>query len=459
MCGPRQGRNCRSSPPNSRFRRGCSKLDESSLARGAPKTGLPMPIRRLDPLLIDRIAAGEVIERPAAAVKELVENALDAGATRIDVAIEAGGRSLIRVIDNGSGMGAADLALCVERHATSKIPDGDLSAIATFGFRGEALPSIASVSRLELRSRAAGATEAFLIRIEDGVKGEVQPCAQPQGTRIEARDLFAATPARLKFLKSERAESQAAGDVVRRLALANPAVRFSFASEASQGFDWPACAPDEEGRAARTRQALGAEFSDNALAIAAEREGVKLSGFAGLPTYHRANALQQYFFVNGRTVRDKLLAGALRAAYADYLPRERHPAVALFIECDPREVDVNVHPAKAEVRFRDPGLVRGLIVSALKAALQAALHRAATTGGDGAIAALRAPNGFSGSPRPANGGWDWRASPAAPLGFAEPAQQAFDGFAPAAAIKAEPVEAAADLAAPLGAARAQVHDS
>ncbi|HLH48790.1 MAG TPA: DNA mismatch repair endonuclease MutL [Roseiarcus sp.] len=418
-----------------------------------------MPIRRLDPLLIDRIAAGEVIERPAAAVKELVENALDAGARRIDVAIEAGGRSLIRVVDDGSGMSAADLALCVERHATSKIPDGDLSAIATLGFRGEALPSIASVSRLEIRSRAAGAAEAFLIRVEDGVKGEVQPCAQPQGTRIEARDLFAATPARLKFLKSERAESQAAGDVVRRLALANPTARFSFASEASQGFDWPACAPGEEGRAARTRQALGAEFSDNALAIAAEREGVRLSGFAGLPTTHRANALQQYFFVNGRAVRDKLLAGALRAAYADYLPRERHPAVALFVECDPREVDVNVHPAKAEVRFRDPGLVRGLIVGALKAALQAALHRAATTGGDGAIAALRAPNGFSFSPPPANGGWDWRASPAAPPGFAEGAQQAFAGFAPAAAMKPAPVDAAADLAAPLGAARAQVHDS
>jgi DNA mismatch repair protein MutL len=417
-----------------------------------------MPIRRLDPLLIDRIAAGEVIERPAAAVKELVENALDAGARRIDVAIEAGGRTLIRVIDDGIGMSAQDLALSVERHATSKIPDGDLTAIATFGFRGEALPSIASVSRLEIRSRTRGAAEAFLIRVEDGLKGEVQPCSQPEGTRIEARDLFAATPARLKFLKSERAESQAAGDVVRRLALAHPNVRFSFASEASACFDWPACGEGETGLAARARQALGGEFADNQIVIRAGREGVRLSGFAGLPTYHRANALQQYFFVNGRSVRDKLLAGALRAAYADYLPRERHPVVALYVECDPREVDVNVHPAKAEVRFRDPGLVRGLIVSTLKAALEGALHRAATTGGDATLAALRAPNGFA-APRPAAGSWDWRASPAAPPGFAEPQQPSFADFAPAASIALPGDGATADLATPLGAARAQVHDS
>jgi DNA mismatch repair protein MutL len=414
-----------------------------------------MPIRRLDPLLIDRIAAGEVIERPAAAVKELVENALDAGATRIDVAIEAGGRTLIRVIDDGCGMNAADLALCVERHATSKIPDGDLTAIATLGFRGEALPSIASVSRLEIRSRARGAPEAFLIRVEDGVKGAVQPCAQPEGARIEARDLFAATPARLKFLKSERAESQAAADIVRRLALANPEVRFSFASDASAGFEWPACRPDQEGRAGRIRQALGAEFAENCLSIDAKREGIRLTGFAGLPTHHRANALQQYFFVNGRAVRDKLLAGALRAAYADYLPRERHPVVVLFVECDPRDVDVNVHPAKAEVRFRDPGLVRALIVGALKAALAGALHRATTTGGVAAIASLRAPNGLA-PPAPSQP-WDWRASPAAPPGLAE-AQQAFD-LPPAADQRPAATETIANISAPLGAARAQVHDS
>jgi DNA mismatch repair protein MutL len=418
-----------------------------------------MPIRRLDPLLIDRIAAGEVIERPAAAVKELVENALDAGATRIDVAVEAGGRRLIRVTDDGAGMSAPDLALAVERHATSKIPDGDLTNIATLGFRGEALPSIASVSRLEIRSRARGADIAAMLLVEDGVKGAVQPCAQPQGVRIEARDLFAATPARLKFLKSDRSEAQAAGDVVRRLALANPQVRFSFASETSASFDWPACSPDEAGRLERARQALGSDFAANCLVIQAEREGVRLTGFAGLPTYSKSNALTQYFFVNGRAVRDKLLAGALRAAYLDYLPRDRHAVAALFVACEPRDVDVNVHPAKAEVRFRDGGLVRGLIVGAIRQALEGALHQASTTGGSGAIAALRAP-GFAPSAERLSRPWDWRASPAAPTGFAEPEQQRFADFAPAANAAADvAAPMSADLAAPLGAARAQVHDA
>jgi DNA mismatch repair protein MutL len=418
-----------------------------------------MSIRRLDPLLIDRIAAGEVIERPAAAVKELVENALDAGATRIDVAVEAGGRRLIRVVDDGAGMSAPDLALAVERHATSKIPDGDLTNIATLGFRGEALPSIASVSRLEIRSRARGAEAAAMLLVEDGARGAVQPCAQPQGTRIVARDLFAATPALLKFLKSDRSEAQAAGDVVRRLALANPRARFSFASEIGASFDWPACADGEAGRLERARQALGSEFAANCLTIDAEREGVRLNGFAGLPTFSKANALTQYFYVNGRAVRDKLLAGALRAAYLDYLPRDRHAVVALFLECEPRDVDVNVHPAKAEVRFRDSGLVRGLIVGAIKQALQGALHQAATTGGSGAIAALRAPAFAPAAPRLSRP-WDWRASPSAPTGFAEAAQQSFADFAPAANAAANvAAPATADLQAPLGAARAQVHDA
>jgi DNA mismatch repair protein MutL len=418
-----------------------------------------MSIRRLDPLLIDRIAAGEVIERPAAAVKELVENALDAGAMRIDVAVEAGGRGLIRVIDDGAGMNAADLELAVERHATSKIPDGDLANIATLGFRGEALPSIASVSRLEIRSRARGADSAAMLLVQDGVKGAVQPCAQPQGTRIEARDLFAATPARLKFLKSDRSEAQAAGDVVRRLALANPQARFSFVSEVSASFDWPACPDDEAGRLERARQALGSDFAVNCLTIDAEREGVRLTGFAGLPTFSKSNALTQYFFVNGRAVRDKLLAGALRAAYLDYLPRDRHAVVALFLACEPREVDVNVHPAKAEVRFRDSGLVRGLIVGAVKQALEGALHQASTTGGSGAIAALR-PQGFSPSAERLSKPWDWRNSPAAPTGFAEPEQRSFADFAPAANAAADvAAPASVDLAAPLGAARAQVHDA
>jgi DNA mismatch repair protein MutL len=416
-----------------------------------------MPIRRLDPLLIDRIAAGEVIERPAAAVKELVENALDAHATRIDIAIEAGGRRLIRVSDDGDGMSAGDLALCVERHATSKIPDGDLTHIATLGFRGEALPSIASVSRLEIRSRARGADRAAALLVEDGVKGEVQPSSQPQGERIEARDLFAATPARLKFLKSDRSEAQAAGDVVRRLALANPNVRFSFASEISASFDWAACSDDEAGRLERARQALGSDFSTNCLTLSAEREGVRLSGFIGLPTFSKSNSLAQYFFVNGRAVRDKLFAGALRAAYADYLPRERSAVAILYLECNPGDVDVNVHPAKAEVRFRDGGLVRGLIVGAIKQALAGALHKASTVGGTDAIAALRP--GFAqrgaGLARP----WDWRASPAAPAGLAEPDQASFADFAPAANAAADATApTGADLAAPLGAARAQVHE-
>ncbi len=417
-----------------------------------------MPIRRLDPLLIDRIAAGEVIERPAAAVKELVENALDAGASRIDVAIEAGGRRLIRVADDGAGMNVRDLELSVERHATSKIPDGDLTRIATLGFRGEALPSIAAVSRLEIRSRARGAEAAAALLMEDGVKGALQPCAQPQGTRIEARDLFAATPARLKFLKSDRTEAQACGDVVRRLALANPQVRFSFASEISASFDWPACSGDEAGSLERARQALGSDFAANCLALGAEREGVRLSGFAGLPTFAKSNGLAQYFYVNGRAVRDKLLAGALSAAYLDYLPRGRYAAAVLFVQCEPRDVDVNVHPAKAEVRFRDGGLVRGLIVGAIKQTLAGALHQASTTGGDGVIAALRRP-GLAPAAERLAAPWDWRASPAAPAGFSEPEQQAFEGFAPAANAAADAAAPApADLIAPLGAARAQVHE-
>jgi DNA mismatch repair protein MutL len=420
-----------------------------------------MTIRRLDPLLVDRIAAGEVIERPAAAVKELVENALDAGARRVEVVIQAGGRDLIRVSDDGAGMGAADLALCVERHATSKIPDGDLTRIATLGFRGEALPSIASVSRLEIRSRARGAGVAHALFVEDGVKGEPAPSAHPEGTRIEARDLFAATPARLKFLKTDRAEAQACADVVRRLAIGRPDVRFAFASEIGGAFDWPACGEGEAGERERLRQALGAEFIGNARRLETAREGLRLTGWVGLPTFNKPNALHQFAFVNGRAVRDKLIAGALRAAYMDYLPRERHGAAVIFLACDPREVDVNVHPAKAEVRFRDSGLARGLIVSAVRHALEAALHQAATTGGAATLAALRAPAWTPKAPAPAD--WNWRASPAAPAragGFAEPAQAEFTEFSPGARPGGEAAPASGiDLAAPLGAARAQVHET
>ena len=419
-----------------------------------------MPIRRLEPLLVDRIAAGEVIERPAAAVKELVENALDAGARHVEIAIEAGGRRLIRVADDGRGMDEADLMLSVERHATSKIPDGDLTAIMTFGFRGEALPSIASVSRLEIRTRAADAPMGLRLLVEDGIKSGLEPCGQPFGTRVEARGLFGATPARLKFLKSDRAEAQAAADIVRRLALSHPEVRFSFTSDIGSGFDWPASGQGDAAQAERLRQALGDDFAANSLALDAAREGVRLAGRIGLPTFSRPNALHQFVFVNGRAVRDKTLAGALRASYMDFLPSDRHAVVALFVDCDPREVDVNVHPAKAEVRFRDSGLVRGLVVGAIRQRLGEALHRATTTGGTATVLAMRPPQPFRTGPStlPA-GGWSWRASPAAP-NLAAGLRRARSGeFRRLRPRRAQPTAqpAARDLEAPLGAARAQVH--
>ncbi len=414
-----------------------------------------MPIRRLDPLTIDRIAAGEVIERPAAAIKELVENALDARAKSIEVTIEAGGRRLIRVVDDGHGLDEADLALSVERHATSKLIDDDLMQIMTFGFRGEALPSIASVSRLEIRTRKAGSPHGLRLLVEDGIKAAIEPCACATGARVEARDLFAATPARLKFLKSDRAEALAAADTVKRLAMAAPEVRFSFATDIGSSFDWPAAGAGEEGFAERLRQALGDDFSANSVALDARREGLRLLGRAGLPTYSRPNASQQFLFVNGRAVRDKTLAGALRGAYLDFLPPDRHAVAALFVECVSAEVDVNVHPAKAEVRFRDAGAVRSLIVGAIKQRLNEALHRASTTGGSATILAMRPPQQYRGasySPR-----WDWRASPAAPR-LAESAQARFAELAPSALMPAA-MPSERDLAAPLGAARAQLHEN
>ena len=419
-----------------------------------------MHVRRLDPVLVDRIAAGEVVERPASAVKELVENALDAGAARIDVSIGDGGRTLIRVTDDGRGMDADDLALAVERHATSKLPDGDLSNIATLGFRGEALPSIASVARLEIATRARGGAHGSAISVDAGEKSAVRADAQARGTRIEVRDLFAATPARLKFLKSDRAEALAVSDVVKRLALANPAVHFSFSADTSPGFDFAACGGGESGLLRRITQVLGQDFRDNALRVAASREGFALSGEIGLPTFNRASARAQYFFVNGRPVRDKVLQGALRAGYMDHISRDRHPVAVLFLSCDPHLVDVNVHPAKAEVRFRDPGLVRGLIIGALRQTLAAAMQRAATTGGAAAIGLLQ--RGL-----PAIGpGWSAALSPAAPPGFAEAEQSAYTAqftggvSAPAADARGHAAAPdARDLAAPLGAARAQLHDT
>ncbi|HIC79600.1 MAG TPA: DNA mismatch repair endonuclease MutL, partial [Kiloniellaceae bacterium] len=342
-----------------------------------------MPIRRLPETLVNQIAAGEVVERPAAAVKELVENALDAGARHIDVVLRDGGRALIAVTDDGCGVTPEEMLLAVERHATSKLPDNDLVHIASLGFRGEALPSIGAVARLSVTSRPPEAEEAWALSVEGGRVGAPQPAAHPKGTRVEVRDLFFATPARLKFLKTARTEVSHAQDTLNRLAMAHPEVGFTLSDGDRKLIS---LAPAEgalfDARLKRLAAVMGRDFADNALPISAEREGIGLTGYIGLPTLNRGNAQQQYLFVNGRPVRDKLLYGAVRGAYQDFLARDRHPLVALFVTLPPEQVDVNVHPTKAEVRFRDPGLVRGLIVSAAKHALAEAGHRASTTVSD-----------------------------------------------------------------------------
>ncbi|AVO43634.1 DNA mismatch repair endonuclease MutL [Phreatobacter cathodiphilus] len=417
-----------------------------------------MAVRQLSEGVVNRIAAGEVIERPAAAVKELVENALDAGASRIDVLIEAGGRRLIRVADDGCGMVRDDLALCVERHATSKLDDEDLLDIRTLGFRGEALPSIGAVSRLTLTTRHADEPHAWSLTVDAGAKGECRPAALAAGTRVEIADLFAATPARLKFLKSDRAEAAAVAEVVKRLALAHPTVAFSLADADGPTRHFPAQAFGEAGLLARISDVAGRDFAQNALPIDVWRGEVRLFGFAGLPTFGKATAASQFLFVNGRPIRDRLVLGAIRGAYADTMPRDRHPAVALFLELDPHEVDVNVHPAKTEVRFRDSGLVRGLIVASIREAIAAASPSTATTIAAATLGAFRP----AGAAVPA-AGWDWRASPSRPSapagGFGEAAQTAFAmDIAPSAdARAAEAAPAEDDLDRPLGAARAQVH--
>jgi len=366
------------------------------MAQDHPKIGPARPvIRQLDDAAINRIAAGEVVERPASAVKELVENALDAGAARIDITIADGGRSLIRVADDGCGMTADDLPLALSRHATSKIDGSDLLAIHTFGFRGEALPSLAAVGRLTLASRAAGEA-GVAITVQAGRAEPLRPVAQNRGTQVDLRDLFHATPARLKFLRSDRTEGMAVADVVRRLAMAEPGVTLTL-RDATGGEDRLLFRADAElGPDALHRRlavVLGRDFAANAIRIEAERDGITLTGYAGLPTYSRGAAVAQHLFVNGRPVRDKLLLGALKAAYADLLGRDRHPAAALFIELDPQHVDVNVHPAKAEVRFRDPGLVRGLVISGLRHALAEAGHRSSTTVADGMLGAIQGAQG------------------------------------------------------------------
>ena len=383
-------------------------------------------IRRLSEGTINRIAAGEVVERPASAVKELVENAIDAGARHVDIVIQGGGRDLIRITDDGCGMSAEELELAVERHATSKLAldeNGreDLMSIATLGFRGEALPSIGAVARLSIVSRPQGAENAHRITVEGGRKSAVEPAAGPPGTRIEVRDLFYATPARLKFMKSERAETMAVSDTVKRLAMAHPEVGFTLTSEDRNMLRVEPELPGEGGRLARLSAIMGRDFSANALPIDAMREEVRLTGFAGLPTYNRGNAQLQYLFVNGRPVRDKLVVGAVRGAYADFLARDRHPVVALFVEIDPSQLDVNVHPAKTEVRFRDAGLVRGLIVGALKYALNEAGHRASTTVAGDALSVLRP------AAAPAAPSYAYAAEPGRPAGYAAAPAPAWQG--------------------------------
>jgi len=343
----------------------------------APNIRPDLPrIRLLDEAATNRIAAGEVVERPASAVKELVENALDAGARRVDVSFADGGKTLIRVADDGHGIAADELPLALARHATSKIDGSDLLRIASFGFRGEALASLGAVGRLTLTSRVAGA-EAAQIAVAGGRLGPVRPAALGRGTVVELRDLFHATPARLKFLRTDRAEAQAIAEAVRRLALSVPEAGLTLRDVTGGGEGRLLFRADPaEDRAGRVARVLGRDFVANALEIEAEREGLRLSGFAALPAEARGAAVAQHFVVNGRPVRDRLLLGALKAAYADVLAPGRHPAAVLWIDCDPVRVDVNVHPAKAEVRFREPGLVRGLVVAALRHALAGAGHRA-----------------------------------------------------------------------------------
>ena len=407
-----------------------------------------MTIRLLPPVLVNRIAAGEVIERPAAAVKELVENAIDAGASRIDVVLKEGGQGLIAVVDNGAGMTADELALAVERHCTSKLPDDDLLRIAGLGFRGEALPSIGAVSRMRIVSRPPNAENAWEIAVEGGKKFTPVPAAHPSGTRVEVRDLFFATPARLKFLKTARTERDLAVDMVRRLAMAYPAISFTVTGDEERVLLRLAVAAEPEtavARRARLAALLGRDFAENSVEIDAERGGFHLSGLIGLPTLNRAAPRDQYLVVNGRPVRDKLLVGAVRGAYQDVLARDRHPMVALFLDGPPEEIDVNVHPAKAEVRFRDAGLVRGLIVGALRNALTAAGHRASSTVAAEALAAFRPGDGSAPSaPR-----FAFPLPPPSPsLALAESANNFLRPVEPTPPAPAE---------ARLGLARAQLH--
>ena len=430
-----------------------------------------MAIKQLSETLINQIAAGEVIERPSSATKELVENAIDAGATRIEIATAGGGKGLVRITDNGCGMSPADLELAVRRHCTSKISD-NLDDIRTLGFRGEALPSIGSVAKLTITSRRQGAQQGSVISVTGGKVSDVRPAASNAGTIVEVRDLFFATPARLKFLKTERAEAAAITEVVKRMAIAFPHIRFVLSGTDRSTLEIPSTGDDH---LARMAQILGADFKDNAIEINAGREDVTLTGYAGVPTFNRGNSAHQYVFVNGRPVQDKLLLSAIRGAYAETVPHGRYPVAVLSITLDPAFVDVNVHPAKSDVRFRDPGLIRGLIVGAIRQALTRDGDRAATTGASQMMNAFRpgySPSGLRSSPAmAATASWSATTSPSRPLPvsgnmqFAEAGQSRFyDMTMPTARAEPQEMYEAAATAPeparyPLGAARAQLHEN
>ena len=432
-----------------------------------------MSIRRLPETLVNRIAAGEVVERPASAVKELVENAIDAGATRIDVSVRDGGQTAITVTDDGSGMTPDEMVLAVERHATSKIPDDDLTTIATLGFRGEALPSIGAVSRMTITSRTKGGDGAWTLSLEGGRIKQPEPAALSLGTRIEVRDLFYATPARLKFLKTARTEQSRIVEVMQRLAMAHPEIGFTLNDGNRDVMKLLPETGDLFGaRLERLGAIMGRDFRENAFPIDAEREGYRLTGYAGVPTLNRGNAQMQFLFVNGRPGRDKLLLGAVRGAYREFLASDRHPLLALFLEIPPRHVDVNVHPAKTEVRFRDAAKVRGMIVGALRHGLAEAGHRASTTVAESALGAFR-PGGLP-MGRGSSAGYAYRPNPGyAPApshapshGLTERANDFYRPFdnldtQPSARMEAVPddIDQAPPTDHPLGVARAQVHQT
>lgn len=459
-----------------------------------------MSIKLLSETIINQIAAGEVIERPASVVKELVENAIDAGATRIEIVTAGGGKSLIRVTDNGGGIPADELALAVSRHCTSKLTD-DVHDIRALGFRGEALPSIGSVARLSIKSRTAQADSGFEVVVRGGYLEGPRPTAINRGTIVEVSELFYATPARLKFMKTDRAETTAITEIVKRIAIAFPQIRFSLAGSDRSTLELPATSAtgetvSESAMLDRIAQVLGSDFSENSLALDSEREGVRLTGFTAIPSFNRANSLHQFAYINGRPVRDKQVFGALRGAYSDVIARDRHPVGVLFLQLDPAYVDVNVHPAKADVRFRDPGLVRGLIVGTIRHALAQSGIRPATSGAEAMLKAFQAtsfetpqnnsaPSSYSAPARHWQSGSDYR--PAAPrqewspqtahaaqrplhldsepsyrptqAGFGEALQAGISQFiVPSADSRAADAEAPAELLrAPLGAARAQIH--